>query len=351
MVKIIGWDIGGVNSKAALINYEKGKFKEINLCSKYFPIFKHRRNEFFDELREINTEIAKDEKIKIMAVTITAELSDAFFNKKEGLNFIIKCFNECFPETDIFFLNNKGNFLSYNEISDKILTLAATNWIATAYLVSKNINNCLIIDIGSTTTDIIPILNGKLSTASLTDLDRLISGELVYTGLLRATIPSIIHNLEIKGKKSRISFEKFALMADIHLVLNHISEQEYTCETADDRPKNYLNSLARISRVVCADNEMLKEEEILNLAKQLYEAQVKIIKDAIEQVIEKYQAFQDRNFPIVVLGLGGKILGEIAAKRLGFININYLSNILGDEGSKVAPSVAVAFMLGDKMRL
>ena len=346
MLKIIGWDIGGVNSKAALINYENGKFKNLKLFTKYFPVFKYKRKEFIDILREIYDELCINDNAEWMAVTITAELSDAFFNKREGLEFITKCFNDCFPEKEIYFLDNKGTFSKFEDIKQNILRFAATNWIATAALISEKYGNCLMIDIGSTTTDIIPIINGKFNDMGLTDLDRLISGELVYTGVLRATIPSITHYLEVKGKKSRISFEKFALMADVHFVLNHISEKEYNCETADDRPVDRKNCLARIARIVCADDEILEEKEILKLAKQLYEAQVVIIQEGIEQIIKKNSELYQPDFPIIVLGLGGKILAEKAVRELGFNNIIYLSDILGEEASIIAPSVAVAYMLG-----
>ncbi|MHA1799569.1 MAG: hydantoinase/oxoprolinase family protein, partial [Candidatus Helarchaeota archaeon] len=165
----------------------------------------------------------------------------------------------------------------------------------------------------------------------------------------RATIPSIVHHVQVKGKKSRISFEKFALMADIHLVLNNIKEKDYTCDTADGRPIDRINCLARISRIVCADLEMLDENEILNIAKQIYDAQIKIISKAIAQVSKNYKINTPHAFPVIVLGLGGEILGAKAAKQLGFNNIIRLSDIYSKEESKVAPSLAVAYMLGKKM--
>jgi len=349
MVKIIGWDIGGVNSKAALIDHANDKIISKKLSSKYFPIFKHKREEFFEKLLEISDELSL-ENVKFMAVTITAELSDAFFSKREGLEFITKCFHDCFPDKEIYFLTNERNFLRYEELKDKILKLAATNWIASSFFIGKQVQDCLFIDIGSTTTDIIPIINGKHATTGVSDLDRLISGELVYTGTLRSTIPSILHYLNVKGKKSRISFEKFALIADVHLVLHNITSKEYTCETADDRPNDYNNSLARISRIVCADTEMLTENEILQLAQQIHDAQVEMIKEGIQQVTKRIGQLDNKKYPIVVLGLGGKILAEKAAKDLGFNNIIRLSEMIGEESSNIAPSLSVAYMLANNLR-
>ena len=51
-------------------------------------------------------------------------------------------------------------------------------------------------DMCTTTTDIIPIIN-KQNIAKHTDVERLGSGELVYTGMLRTNIATIVHSIPI----------------------------------------------------------------------------------------------------------------------------------------------------------
>ena len=106
---------------------------------------------------------------------------------------------------------------------------------------------------GSTTIDIIPIFESIPIPKGKDDISRLTNHELIYTGGLRATIPSITHHVPYKGKKIRVSFEKFALISDVHRILNNILEEEYINDTADNRSKSLENCYARLSRVVCMD--------------------------------------------------------------------------------------------------
>ena len=72
-----------------------------------------------------------------------------------------------------------GCLKKIHEAKENYLEVAGVNWVATAWLVSKFIKNCIVVDIGSTTTDIIPIVDGKMVVKGKTDLERLSNGELV----------------------------------------------------------------------------------------------------------------------------------------------------------------------------
>ena len=52
-------------------------------------------------------------------------------------------------------------------------------------LVAKLAGDALFVDMGSTTTDIIPIEDGAVANEGYTDAERLLTGELVYTGFTR----------------------------------------------------------------------------------------------------------------------------------------------------------------------
>lgn len=348
-MRIIGWDIGGVNIKAALVEIGNGKIKEFKSQSKFHPMWL-KKPEYLPEILSVIQETLSPKMPDLMAITITAELSDAYFTKREGINNILNSFLKAFPENICHVLTVNGKFISILEALDEPLSVAASNWIATCYLVGKYVPNCIIIDIGSTTTDIIPVLDGKPASGSKTDLDRLISGELVYTGSLRATIPSIIRTIKIRGKKCRISFEKFALVADVHLILGNITQDEYTCDTADGRVIDLENSYARLARVICADIEMITRDEILNMAKEIYNNQLDQIKDGLKQVISNFNNAKNLDFPIVITGLGKEFLAKKAAQGLNYRNIIDFDSIIGGKGALVAPSISIAQMLYDKLK-
>ncbi|MHA1144788.1 MAG: hydantoinase/oxoprolinase family protein [Candidatus Helarchaeota archaeon] len=344
MTQVMGWDVGGVNIKATLLSTTVEGIKAKNSLN-FYPFWTSDLSKLGNILKAIHDDLNPSHDLVPMAITITAELSDAFQTKREGLSLIISCFKRTFPKHPLYFLNIRGEFIPANKIQkEDILQFAATNWIATALIVGEKYPNSLLIDIGSTTTDIIPIMDGRPATRGLSDLDRLISRELIYTGVLRATIPSILHELTIRGQKCLISFEKFALVADVHLTLGHIGKKQYTCNTADERGKSREEALARLARIVCADIEMLPEDEIISIATQIYEAQVQIVKNGIKNVIQENSALVWKETPVIIAGLG-KFLAREALNLLDIKNIIDIDFMIGAGNSIIAPASCIAQLL------
>ncbi|MHA1231882.1 MAG: hydantoinase/oxoprolinase family protein [Candidatus Helarchaeota archaeon] len=345
---ILGFDIGGVNIKASLINNEQ----VINNYIKYYPMWTNDLNQLSAVLENIKSVVLRDHKLEAIAITMTAELSDAFYTKREGILIITDALKEIFSDRldDLYFINTYGNFIKIEEVIKDPLQIAAANWAATSKYVSRLYENCILIDIGSTTTDIIPIINSQPKCLGKTDPDRLLAGELIYTGVLRTEIPSITHKVPYKDKLCRIASEKFALSADVHLVLGNISEDDYICDTADGREKNKKDSLARLSRVICADIEMLSEDEILEIANYIYKKQIEQVQSGLEQVFENMNIKDKKSIPIVITGLGSEILARKAAENLGFTYIINLDEFLGEKAGVVAPSAAIAILLENELK-
>ena len=139
----------------------------------------------------------------------------------------------------------------------------------------------MVVDVGSTSASIIPVVAGQVAAKGKTDLEKLICGELVYTGSLRTNVAAIVHSVPAKGAVAGVSSELFALSGDVHLVLGNITEKQYTCETADGRGKSMPEALARLARIVCADTEMLTKQEILSLAQYIYDEQIIQVAEAL----------------------------------------------------------------------
>ena len=264
MVEVLGYDIGGANTKAALMHTENGKVLGVDVAVEYFPIWKEP-----EKLTSVLTALKERlnaRKLDAVGVTMTAELSDAYRTKREGVHQILSCVEKAFPNLPIFVLNTAAELFSPECAEKDPLSVAAANWIATGWLVAQHLKNALVVDVGSTSTSIIPIVNGQVAAKGKTDLDKLICGELVYTGSLRTNVAAIVQSISLKNGAARVSSELFAQSGDVHLLLGNITEADYTSETADGRAKNIPEALARLSRVVCADNEMLTKHHCYNIS-------------------------------------------------------------------------------------
>jgi probable H4MPT-linked C1 transfer pathway protein len=136
----------------------------------------------------------------------------------------------------------------------------------------------------------------------------------------------------------------FALSADVHLILGNITEKQYTCETADERGKTVHEALARLARVVCADTEMLTSEEIVGMAKYIYDRQVAQVAKGLAEVYSYVKAQTKSDVPVVVTGLGKDFIARKVAEKIGAEPIIDLETLTSTDVSMATPAFAVALM-------
>ena len=226
LVDVIGYDVGGANTKAAYISVRDGKCFNARVAVEYFPVWKYPEK-LADVLLKLKHQLC-DCRLDGIGVTMTAELSDAYQTKREGVNHILGCFMQTFANVPIYVLNTEAKLEPPRVALRQPLGVAAANWAATGWLVAQQLKNCVVVDVGSTSTSIIPIVNGQVAARGKTDLDKLLCGELVYTGSLRTNVAAIVQSIPIRDGVASVSSELFALSADIHLILGNITVEDYT---------------------------------------------------------------------------------------------------------------------------
>jgi probable H4MPT-linked C1 transfer pathway protein len=276
-----------------------------------------------------------------MAVTMTAELADCFATKREGVAFVLDAFSTAFPEVEPWVYGVDGRFRSAEAARQRPLEVASANWMASATLVARTFPDAIFIDAGSTTTDVIPIVEGHVAVRGRTDPARLRSGELVYTGALRTPVCAIVRWVPLGGHRCRVSAEHFAVAADVHLWLGRIEEKDYTCETPDGRGRSRPEAGARLARMVCADLEMLRPCDITAIADHVAHAQVRQIALGIRQVKRRL----GRGCPrVAVLAGQGAFLTRVAAEEVGLATRDMAEDV-GSAAAQAAPATAVAYLL------
>jgi len=275
---MIGIDVGGANLKVV---------DDAGVHIHYCPLWQKA------PIAELLRPYAGEE----AAVVMSGELADSFSCKAEGIRFIVDAVRSVFPEAR--FYGTEGAFHD-----DAVPELAAANWLASADFLRTRYPDSVLVDMGSTTTDIIP-LNAFESLKGMTDLDRLQKGYLVYTGLLRTPVPAVLREVYLGGVETLLSSELFAVSADAHLVLGHITPEEYTVPTPDNAAVTMEASLMRLARVVCADLSEIGEAGARSVARQFWSAQSSMILRQIMRVMEETGA--DTVLPA---GIAAPLLGS-----------------------------------------
>lgn len=299
-MRILALDIGGANTKRLL--YEGVvKASEIH----HFP-FWERRDEFENFLSGLKSKADR------VAVTMTAELCDVFPDKEGGVRFVVSCCEKIFESP--YYLSVEGRLLKAGDIED-FKDLAAANWLASTYFLEKEFGEGILLDIGSTTTDIVPFGKGQRIYWK-TDLERLRRDQLLYTGLLRTPLSAIVKKVPLGGELVNISSEYFAITADIYNILDR--DMEYTCETPDGAGKRREDSMRRVARLLCADLGEVGEGDITKICEYIHKKQVEDIGEGLQKVAER-AGLSD----IYICGIG-KDLGIEACRQRGldFIDLS-----------------------------
>ncbi|WP_094227812.1 hydantoinase/oxoprolinase family protein [Methanolobus psychrotolerans] len=323
-MRIIGVDIGGANTKIASAD---GEIIELH----YIPLWKDTT------LPASLEDIAEDLQPDKVSVVMTGELADCFEDKLQGIDFIMRSVNDAF-DCEVKYIDNSGYF--YGD-SGNLRDLAAANWAASTRLIGSEIGDCIFVDVGSTTSDIIPIKHGK-HVAGLTDFSRLVRSELFYAGTLRTNLAYLLEKVKVADGDCHIASELFSTNADAYLLLGDISEDLYTCETADGAGKSKTDAMRRLARVVCADLTEISADEIYHIAQQVKERQLDLLSKSISVIAERNGL--DR---IVSAGIGEFLIKD-AAERLGFECIS-VAKRWGPDISKVFPAYAAAKILEDEI--
>jgi len=352
MVHIIGLDISYADVKAVKLKPLNKVIEVKEVIKEYFPLWIHGKKGLERKLHELRNRLIDEPSNYLISVCMTAELCNIYRVRREGVEHIVNTVCDVFKDSrSIKFVTVNMKLIDKNEAIRDHLKVAATNWAATAWFLERyctvwGLSNSILIDIGSTTTTIIPLIDGKVYVRGFTDPDKLLYGELVYTGVLRGNVATITDRVPYKGLLVRISFEKFALTGDVHLVLGRIKSEDYTTETANGRKASLGEAIERLARIVCADAEMMNPIEVREIARYIYETQVFKVFEALMQIRSRIASLglDPDKFTAIVAGIG-EYLAREAAKRAGFKDIMSISELVGSDISSVLPAYATALMM------
>ena len=252
MVKrCLGLDIGGANIKLA--------DTDSYACSWPFAMWS-RWEELPDFLERV---LAAAPASDSLAVTMTGELADCFRSKSQGVRAILDAVQQAAAGKDVRVYRVDGNWATVESARQDPLPGAAANWHALARFASRAAGeqDFLLVDVGSTTTDLIPVVAGTPSSHGQDDVSRLLAGELVYTGVERTPVCALVESFPYRGEMCPLAAELFATTLDVYLLLGHLSESLGTDHTGDGKERTREAAALRLSRMICADPEQFTESD------------------------------------------------------------------------------------------
>jgi probable H4MPT-linked C1 transfer pathway protein len=311
MTTTIGWDIGGVHLKAARVERGGDGVARVTAvvqepCALWTGL--DALHAAFDRA------LASLGDADAHAATMTGELVDYFASRAEGVATLatIAAARLTIEGRAPLIYAGRAGFVAVPEAGAHALDVASANWHATAALAGRAAGAALLVDIGSTTTDIVPVDAGGSRATGYTDAERLATGELVYTGAVRTMLMALANHVPFRGRRVGTMAEYFAVIADVHRVRGVLPDGADQHGTADGRGKSVAESRLRLSRMIGVDVAEASEAEWLALAEHYAGRQLDLIEEGVRQVLSAVPL--GPSAPVVGCGVGRFIAQDLAGR-------------------------------------
>ncbi len=329
MVAILGLDVGGANLKAV--------HRDGTAVIQPFELWKHPAR-LAGALADL---LGRMPRCDVLAVTMTGELCDCFETKRQGVHAILDAVERAAPGKEVLVWRTDGRFADSAAARDTPRQTAAANWLALATYAGRLVPEgpALLVDVGSTTADLVPIEDGVPIPRGRTDSERLRCQELVYTGARRTPVCALLG--------STVMAEFFATTLDVYLLLGEVPESADR-DTADGRPATRACAHARLARMLGGDAETCAPDETLRLAREAALVQQSLLQYACRRV---QRVLSGKPAHVVVSG-SGEFLARAALLREGIAadRIICLSQRLGPLVSAAACAHALAVLAHEQGR-
>lgn len=339
---IIGWDIGGAHLKAAAVN-PAGQL--LGVYQQPCPLWQGLPY-LQQAVAKVLAEAVYDQPLH--ALTMTGELVDLFADRDDGVRQILATMQALLGHHPLWVFAGLRGFIPLAEVGPADYpAIASANWLASAVFTAQQVGEGLFVDIGSTTTDILLLNQGRVHTQAFTDYQRLISKELVYTGIIRTAVMAVAQTAIDQGQEIGLMAEYFATMADVYRVTLELDEAHDQTATADGAEKTVLASARRLSRLLGSDFYPEQLPRWRQFAEQIRAQQLQKIRLACVERLKTAPIAADS--PIIGAGVGRFLVQELATEwgrpYVDFTGLLPTSpEQKGLAAADCAPAVAVAYL-------
>ena len=316
---IFGVDIGGVNFKITSLTQTN---KHLKVKSALFP--------FIGKTEMIEKLILHVSHPDLVVITQTFCANRQLFSSaKEGTHYIVDITENLFGGK-VKYLGLSYRLYNAEEAKKDYLKVAARNWVATCYLTFylKLFENGLVIDCGTNSTDIVPVLDSKPVTLDDNDREytRLKTGELFWSGLYFTQIPSISNTVVLDGERFQVKPSTNARIFDAYILLGIVSPgdiiERYGSWQKGMSSISFESCADRILDTICADKELLTANDAKKIAQFLVEKQRENTEKTIKKILSAAKKKYEVDLKVAAIaGAGKNLILRKALENLAFEEI------------------------------
>lgn len=344
-MRYTGWDLGGAHLKVAQID-DQGVAVQIAQIA--CPLW-HGIQALDYALAEARAIIGAAPACH--AVTMTGELADIFSDRSTGVNTLAARMAHCLGDSAPLFYAGRQGLVSAASVACNTQAIASANWLATAQYLSLRLPGGILLDLGSTTADLVVLRDGAVATNAATDAERLARQELIYTGVVRTPVMAVARLAPFDGEWQGVAAERFATMGDVYRLTGQLTDamlaHHVQFDATDNQGATPADCARRLARMLGRDASAAEPAHWTQLAHYLARRQRDVLANALERVRSRAPALCA--LPLIGAGIGRFVVRDLAA-AMGHDYIDFSDCVDADAAWRdyaavCAPATALAYLL------
>src|SRR5882757_4645960 len=274
-VAMLGWDIGGAHVKVAAVDAAGRPLAAHQVACALWRGLDQLEHALDRALAQLPAGAAGARQ----AATMTGELADLFADRGDGVRHIVGVLRRRIGGARLQVFAGELGFLN----PQKAMACA---------------------------TDVVAVRGGRVDALGRNDFQRLVSGELVYTGIVRTPLMAVAEAIEFESLQVPLMAEHFATMADVYRLTGELDERCDLHPAADGREKTAQASARRLARMIGRDAHEFPMARWQALAASFRGAQRERILHAARRVLSRSALAPSA--PWVAAGSGAFLVPELA---------------------------------------
>lgn len=346
---IFGWDIGGAHVKVARLVGARIDFVAIIPCQLW------RGPELLVEVLAGLCAELKDLRAPeaLHAVTMTGELVDAFADRAAGVAEIAGTFAATVrPPRWRLYAARGAWFDGLPAGREARLAIASANYSATVRFAAAGLDAGLLVDLGSTTTDVQGFAGARAVEEAVDDFGRLATGELVYLGVVRTPVFHLAPEVSVRDRRRPLIPEYFADLGDAMVIAGRLRPEAIAQPGLDGAGRDVEAARRRLARALGTDADLIGASALDAVAGE-------VLGHLEQRLLKAIARRRDvlglaASAPVVGAGIGRGVIAGIAAR--GGWAYRDLADLfaphcpgpeLAERAADAAPAASLALLAGE----
>jgi uncharacterized hydantoinase/oxoprolinase family protein len=297
---IIGFDIGGSNIKFTMLTPQNQKY----LARGRIANAPHMKVELEYIVKRFLSEVPDE----ISCVGMITSYPVSCGDQGKAVEELVTLVHSALPQKPVFFIDFEGQMWPLQKVmSVNPARFAMSNFYGSAYLGSKICDRGVIMDTGSTSTDILLTADNHLTTIGkdTTTIRRNLTGEMTWTGVLFTPISSLTQYIPLRGRWMKGN-PRGGQTNDVYNIL-YYEEMRNLLHLYGSKQKEKDAYALDIASLFLCDLGNIDFVEIENVSHYVSVKHREIVAESLLQVLSTYN-LDAKDINYILMGIGKDIL-------------------------------------------